>query len=57
MKKYRVVAYMRIEPDDEVLYDTMKEAEVDADNQQLMQPQDIHIIEEVPTVPKKGVTC
>ena len=47
MTKYRVVAYLRIEPDEDVLYDTREEAEADVEQCQLMLPQDIHMIEEV----------
>lgn len=45
--KYRVVTYMRIEPDDDILYDTFPEAEADVENLELMQPDDIHTVEEV----------
>jgi len=31
MTKYRVVAYLRIEPDEDVLYDTREEAEADVE--------------------------
>ena len=47
---FRVVTYIRIEPDEEILYNTMEEAEVDVENLRLMQPWDIHVIEEVPAV-------
>ena len=43
---YRVIAYIRVDPDEEILHSTMEEAEADAEN--LMQPEDMHIIEEVP---------
>lgn len=46
--KYRVVTYIRVNPVDEVLYDTMEEAEVNVGNLQLTQPRDIHVLEAVP---------
>lgn len=44
--KYRVVTYMRIEPDDDILYDAMEDAEAEVDQLRLMNPQDMHVIEE-----------
>jgi len=45
--KYRVVVYMRIDPDDEELFSTRAEAESEISNLDLMQPEDHYEIEEV----------
>jgi hypothetical protein len=45
--RYRVVVYMRIDPEDEELFDTKEEAESETANLDLMQPEDHHEIEEV----------
>ncbi|MBI4487500.1 MAG: hypothetical protein HY694_00310 [Deltaproteobacteria bacterium] len=46
MKKYRLVAYMRIEPEDEELL-TYEEAISEKEQQELMCPENIYCIEEM----------
>ena len=45
--KYRVVAYVMVEPDVDELYDTKEEAESVRAQEQMMSPEDYFTVEEV----------
>lgn len=46
-EKYRIVCYIRIEPDDGELFDTKEGAESEIDNLERMQPENRYEVEAV----------
>jgi len=42
---YRIVCYMRIDLEDDIIYKTKKEAQEEIENHEIMQSENIYIIE------------
>lgn len=52
--KYRIMSYMYVEPDDDILFNTLDEAIRQKAALDRLLPEDIHVID---TVPESGDVC